>query len=112
MYGAIAAECPQCHAADWQAFYGMESRNSTIARLRLAVRDMLKVNPFAGIGQDHDGRYIALVPLLCDRWIMNPALYGEFLGTVNDIEQIEPMLFGATGKDAIKVMKNGSGYKL
>lgn len=105
----LPAHCPHCHAADYHA---AASVGVVVARLKLAVRDILRGNPFAGILRTPDGYYLALIPYMCDRAISNPELYGELQGIVTDIEQIEPMLFGAKGLQAARIRSIGSRYQL
>ncbi len=104
--------CRNCGCTDWQEYWVSEQSQDVIFRLKLAVRDILKINPFAGIGRTPDGHFVALIPYMCDRWLMNPELYGEFEGTVNNLEQIEPMLFGPTGVQATRTRVKSSAYSL
>lgn len=63
--------------------FSPESRVGIVDQLWQASRDILKTNSTCGIGRTQAGQHLALVPILCDRWIANPSLYGEFLGTIN-----------------------------
>ena len=110
--GLLPPACRSCGCTDWAEYWATETSSDLIFRLKIAVRHILKSNQFAGIGRDPDGHYIVLIPYMCDRWLMNPALYGDFQGTVNDPEQIEPMLLGEKGKDAIHLRARTSAYQL
>ena len=53
-----------------------------------------------------------MIPMMVERWLLNPDLYGEIVGVVQDIDQWEPMLYGPSGAQAIKTRALGSNYNL
>ena len=104
--------CPACGCPDWTDYWALETRDRVVVRLKQAVRDILKTSAFAGIGCDPEGHYIAMIPMMVERWLLNPDLYGEIIGVVQDIEQLEAMIYGPSGASAMKTRALGSNYNL
>ncbi|MGA9851858.1 MAG: hypothetical protein WBR15_02885 [Gammaproteobacteria bacterium] len=104
--------CPHCGKADWLEHWKVETRSQIVSRLKAAVLDILRGSPFAGVGQDPSGHYIAMIPMMCDRWLQNPQLYGDFIGTVNDLNQLEAMVFGTNGRAVLRTRAHSSAYRM
>lgn len=84
--GRPPARCPKCTSRGWNrraSEVSAETKQQTIDRLLMGIRDICRTSTHCAIGRGKDGRYQTLTPAQQESWLKLPKHYGEILFCIN-----------------------------